>query len=331
MKVEAAEGTDQTQRYVDVDAFQGIDLEKADVPTDSHHYLYVAPAEAAPPDAEEFVHVSWEWIGEQFQEFLAESTGAYPARTTAQIADFSDTIRTELTMTDYGENQREKVQLYLDHYEDISAVQSAFEDRWEQFIQQWGQALANALDGVEIVDDPVVPDEHVTVDLSMDNGDQRRWIFRQGNGNWAWLFPREWWTDLETGDQIYARSPPNGRVGYLHRPDWNRDAALCDLELVLYLRNAPGGAPDSFHDGFAERFNADEEIPALLPGPTTRSGRKNNVLEATYDIAPESHEDFFAAYIDALARALEDHVVANPELVEAIDRIYDETVEDVTL
>jgi len=54
------------------------------------------------------------------------------------------------------------------------------------------------------------------------------------------------------------------------------------------------------------------------------------VLEATYGINVELHESFFEAYVDALERAIRDHVVRNLALVSASDAVYHETIERKT-
>ena len=329
LKVDSSEGDDQTQRYVDVASFRSIGVEKSDVPTDGHHYVYLAPSDASPPEADEFVHLTWEWVAAELQSFLAESYGEYPARTTAQLSDFTDTIRNELTMTEYQENQQEKVKLYIDHYDEISEVQTAFEERWTELTQSWGTRLAEAVDAAEIVANTDVPEEYVSAVVRMENGTQKRWIFRQSKSDWGCIFPSGWWTKLDERRPICDTPKPNGRVGFLHRLDWHREDALQDQNLIFYLRNAPSGHKE-FYDNFANRFNADEDIPELLPSATNRPGVKSNVLEATYDINVEFHDDFFEAYIEALARAIEDHVVSNPELVEKIDSIYEQTIAEDT-
>ncbi len=328
LKVGASESEDQTQDYVIADTFQSINLGKEDFPSDSHHYIYLAPGDAS-SEADEFVPVSWNWVAEVIQTFLAESHGEYPARTIAQLETFTGTIRSELTMTDYQENQQEKVELYLDYYDEISDVQQAFEEQWEEFIDTWGNKLAQVLDTATITDDPAVPEEYASVELAMENDETRIWTYQQSKANWGWMFPREWWTRLDEGRPIFDTESPMARVGFLHKPERNQEEALRDHELIFYLRNAPT-ADDDFHDGFQERFNADPEIPELLPAKTSRPGRKENVLEATYDITPEYHNDFFEAYIAALARAMEEHVVSNPELVNKIDQIYQQTIEEDT-
>ena len=328
LKVDASEGEDQTQDYVITDAFQSINLEKEDVPTDSHHYIYLAPDDTL-PGADEFVPVSWNWIAEEIQMFLAESHGEYPARTIAQLEMFSGTIRSELTMTKYKENRREKIELYLDYYNEISEVQQAFERQWETFAETWGTQLAQSVDTATIVDTFDVPNEYVPVELEIENGDRLLWTFRQGHSDWSWVFPREWWTRLDDREPISDPSTPQARVGFLHRLDGNRDEVLRDHNLICYLRNAPA-SNEAFYDGFARRFNNDENIPRLLPDLTSRPGVKSNVLQATYDINVESHDDFFGAYIATLSRALNDHVISNPELVNRIDRLYNQTVEEDT-
>lgn len=137
LKVDSPEDNDQTGRYVEVDKFDEIDLDKRAVPDDRHHYVYLAPEGTPGPDADAFVHVSWEWIASELQSFLANSYGEYPSRTTAQLNDFIDTIRTELTMTDYRKNQQEKVELAVEHYEEMIDVLDALEEHVATLNENW--------------------------------------------------------------------------------------------------------------------------------------------------------------------------------------------------
>ena len=50
------------------------------------------------------------------------------------------------------------------------------------------------------------------------------------------------------------------------------------------------------------------------------------MIEATYDIDIDAHEDFFDAYVAALQDAFVDLVVENEELIATIDELYDESI-----
>jgi hypothetical protein len=99
--------------------------------------------------------------------------------------------------------------------------------------------------------------------------------------------------------------------------------------LTFYLRNAPSGN-DDFYPRFAERFNADEKVLDALPENSQRRGRKSNVLEGTYEIDTETHENLFTGYIAALATAVDEHIVSNHTLTDRIDTIYEEILAEVT-
>ncbi|TYL37313.1 hypothetical protein CV102_16940 [Natronococcus pandeyae] len=329
LKIHASEGRDQTVGYVDVDSFDGIGLEKSEIPEDGQHYIYLAPEDASPPAADEFVQVSWEWIASELQTFLAESYDAYPARTTAQLKDFVDTIRSELTMTDYQENQHEMVELYVENYDVITNLEATFEEEWSTLEDTWGTRLAQTLDTATLVENPDVPDEYAAVELEMKNGEQREWTFRQGKSDWSWMFPREWWRKVDENRPVSDATKPNARIGFLHRLEWDRTEAVRDRTLVVYVRNAPSGYKD-FYNGFADRFaGARDEIETAIDGTNfTVTDNKSNVLRGEYDIKSDGHEGFFEAYLAALASAMTEGVVSNPELVGSLDRLYKTTIEE---
>ena len=333
LKVHASEGEEQLQRYVDVQSFDSIGLEKDDVPCDGHNYVFLAPEAASEPDAEEFVHVPWEWLVAELQSFLMESYGEYPSRTTAQLTEFVDTVRQELTMTDYQENQQEMVELFVENYDVITQLEDAFDDEWTAFEAEWGTRLAQRLDGATVIDDSEVPEEYVPVRLPGENGEERQWTFRQGKSDWSWLFPREWWTKLDESRPVSDSLKPNARVGLVHRLEWHRDEAIRDHTLVVYVRNAPSGH-ETFYNGFADRFAAveSEVRDAIADTNYVVTGNKSNVLRGEFDIAVDAHDTFFDAYVAALARAVTEVTIENPELVSTIDALYAETIdEDVSV
>ena len=324
LKVGASEGDDQTRDYVDTEAFSSINLEKKEVPADGHYYIYLAP-DGALPEADEFVPVSWKWVGEEIQTFLAESQGKYPARTITQLETFTGTIRSEFHMTDYQENQQEKVELYVDHYDEISEVQQVFDEQWEQFRETWGTRLVEALDTAVLVDNPGIQDKNVMVKIPIEGDTERKWVLLQ-DSDWASIYPSEGWrTELdETGETAH--------VYFVHRlGDRHKSVAAGDRKLKFKLQSPRHNTPDDFYENFAPKFESDEQIPDLIPSRTTRTGNKGNVLEATYDINVDSHSDFFEAYIAALSFAMDEHIISNPELVNRIDELYSETLEESRL
>lgn len=332
LKIDASEGDGQTRKYANAETFQNVDIDPTAVAESRRQYLFVTP-DGSRPESDAFAAVGWSWIASQLRAVLDSDYGSYPVRTTSQLDDFVDTIETELTMTEHERNEAAKAELYVDYYDELAEVTSAFETEWEDLIDNWGRRLATTLDDARLVEEPEgippVPEEDVLLELP-DGDDRRRyWLCRQESGKWSWLFPTDWWTHLQRDEPVYHNEKPNARVGFLHRPGFDRDSILKNHELTFYLRNAPSGN-DDFYPGFAERFNSDDEIQASFPDRTERRGRKSNVLESTYEIEIDEHGDLFNAYVAALATAVDEHIVSNHALVEHIDELYQETfVEDL--
>jgi len=321
-KIEASETNDQTERYVDVTEFGSIGLNKDDVPEDGHHYVYLAPEDASQPSSEEFVFVSWEWVASKLQSFLAESYGEYPARPTAQLDEFIDTVRSELTMTEYQENRQEKQELYVSHYDEIREVQEAFDEGWNDLKNEWGDRLIDYL-RIPRADVPSrAPEKCVACRVNRDN-DSEKWIVKQTHDDWSWILKDGWWIDLDTRE--YGKDV---RIGFLHRLDWNRTEAVRDRELKFYFRVAPP-SHDKYKDSFrAEFYDREDRVSELTPKPDEVTGNQRNLLETTYDIEVESYETFFDAYIDALGRAFDRHVASNQDLVKLLDEIHSNAVEE---
>lgn len=333
LKVDAEEGADQTDRYTDIDTFQGIslDVEGVNEGTGDAYHLYLAPEETAEPSNDTFIHMSWSWVADQLRSFLTEGRGSYPARTTAQVTDFIDTIQQELTMTDYEQNQQEKMALFVRYREAIAEAQSAFNDAWDEFQDSWGERLAAKLMDVDRVTVSDVPDEYVVLTL---DGHDERWIFRQTEGDWAWLFKEGWWRDVDSGDPIYTydSSRSDARVGFLHRLNKHRDDALMNGELRFFFRSTPPNV-DAFDAVFDDAFGEDtsSEIHQALPKRMSLTGGADTLLEGTYPIKYTDDKDFLNAYLDALATAFQENVVDNSELVNAINEQYETAFEEAVV
>jgi len=330
LKINAVEGKNQTRDYVDAEAFQSIDLVKRDVPDSGHYYVYLAPEDASPPGAEEFVQISWRWIADQIQTFLNESHGDYSARTTAQLEQLVGTIQSEGRMTNYQRNQQEKAQLYFDYYDEIQDVQSAFENQWNDFIDNWGLRLAQTLDRAKIVDIPDLSDTHVAIELETQTGDSSRWIFRQGH-SWAGI-AKEQWRRRRSGDHSIIYGPRDdddyAHITLYHRLEKNRKKAIRDgvLELTLWHGNS---SDDQFYKLVNERVsNKIDEREYELPTTINLTGRTGSILTATYNIPVAKHDNFFDAYTVALSDALIDLTDENRELITIITESFEEALEE---
>ena len=323
LKVGAVEGSDQTISYVDAESFQSIGLDKAAVPTNDHYYIYLAPDDSQPPAADEFVHVSWTWVATVLQSFIEDSRGAYPARTTAQIQDFIDTIRSELTMTEYEENEAEKAELYFQYYDEIADVQRAFEKQWKTFTENWGTRLARSLDGGVIVEDPARPDGHVVVELEGSIGDRERWVFLQGGSDWAGITLDRWRRDRDDPSRTYPDEETAVHLTLFHRLELNRDLAIRDQTLELKLWHGASNG-DEFVECFSERFAAIEADEGVtFPSTVDITGGNRSVFVAEYDIPVGEHGNFYDAYVAALRTAFLDLFVENASLFTAIDESFE--------
>jgi hypothetical protein len=297
------------------------------------YYLYVHQQDE--PEANEPNFANWTWSAlsnEVLEPFLVANASRFPQRTVAQLHEFNDDIGTISGMTDHEENEREKVALYLDHYEAITDVSEAFDQAWERFTDEWGTRLGDRLeeDGSCSYSNP---QEHVTaVEIDRQSSTRGTWNFRSSSSDWGMIFKDGWWrhTDDLAG---MRRSRPDDRsdvrIGFHHRLGRNRDLAIEARTLKIYFRNM-GANDQSFIDSFSNAFDEREaEIAALLPDSAEVTGYKKDKLVATYDIEAGTHEDFFAAYTAALKRAFLDLVVANEDLIEVIDEAFSESIAEV--
>lgn len=126
-----------------------------------------------------------------------------------------------------------------------------------------GTRLSKRLEVADLLEDGNIPKDNAAVNRA-DADERRRWTFRPGTSDWVWLFPREWWTNLDERRPISDTDKPSGRVGFLHRRDWHREEAVGDHILVMYVRNTPSSY-DDFYDTFSDRFyDVGDEIAAAI-------------------------------------------------------------------
>jgi len=123
LKVDSPETNAQTDRYAEATRLGDIDTRQHN---GTHEYVYIAPKVAPASVSEDFVDISWEHIVTELETVLTDGFGKYPSKSSAQLADFIDTIQLELNMGDINQISEETV-LYTEYAETINRVQDAFE------------------------------------------------------------------------------------------------------------------------------------------------------------------------------------------------------------
>jgi hypothetical protein len=305
------------------------------VPKDDYesagYYLYLHQADR--PDANDPEFSNWTWtafVESVLTTFIAENAPRYPQRTVVQLHDFADDIRSITGMSDPTDNVDEKIELYLDHYEAITDVTATFENQWEAFSHNWPSRLSDRLETADQGSIRSETDYHVRFDCASDAvGD---WWFRATSSDWGMIFKHGWWRSTDDLTDVLHERPDNrndARIGFHHRLENDREQALRDNTLTLYFRNM-GANDQSFIDAVADHFDTRaDDIETALPEAASLTGNKRNLIAAEYDIAPDEHDDFFAAYATALQRGFAELVGENPELITILDDTYTEAVADV--
>jgi len=123
LKVDSPETSAQTERYAEATRLGDLDTRQH---SGTDEYVYIAPKEAPASVSEDFVDISWEYIVAELETVLTDGFGKYPSKSSAQLADFIDTIQLELNMGDINQISEETV-LYSEYAETINRVQDAFE------------------------------------------------------------------------------------------------------------------------------------------------------------------------------------------------------------
>lgn len=123
LKVGSPETGDQTVRYANAASLGDLVVTEHD---GTGEYLYLAPESAPAPSSENFIPISWHTVVTHLDNVLREGHGQYPSKSTAQLADYLDTIKRELNMTDVDEISKE-TELYIQHHDMIDRLKDAYE------------------------------------------------------------------------------------------------------------------------------------------------------------------------------------------------------------
>lgn len=135
LKLYSSEGVNQTQRYIS-DDYIGNTL-KEQFPDHGQHYVYIRRPDHPQARARGFANITWRQVRQWFKPLLTDNQGRYPTRTTAQLADFLDTIQQDMTQDEHIQTAQEKMKLYFNHEDAIREAQKGLETAYEYELQNW--------------------------------------------------------------------------------------------------------------------------------------------------------------------------------------------------
>jgi hypothetical protein len=302
------EGLSQTEFYHEASR---LDVRPEETYVADGEYLYIHPADESPARSEHFANWTWPDLTETFlEEFLIDHGPRFPQRTVTQIRELRDDIREITGMSERQQNEDEKIDLYLEHYDAIRDVSETFDEHWQRFIDEWPKRLRQSLE---------------------ETGDSLDGWHLQPRGDWGYIFKHGWWRRTDDLEPITDRATDVGdaRIGWVHRLERNREDAVGARALKLQFRNC-GSNDRVFQDAFHDRAADDrQQIDARLPTAAEWTGNKRKMITATYDIELERHGDIFEAYIAALERALHELAWDNEALSEQLTRLQEAAVTEV--
>jgi hypothetical protein len=298
LKLYSSEGENQTHRYIE-DNYIGNTL-KEQFPDHGHHYVYIRRPDTPTAKADGFVNITWRQVREWFNSLLIKNQGRYPTRTTAQLADFLDTIHQDMTEDEHIQTAQEKMQLYLNHQDAIREAREGLDTVYEHEKRNW----------------------------------RRRFIEGYLPENWE----SDWHTNPTKYGQIYhstwrqddglLKDDIEIRLHFVHLIR-NKDS-FTDGKLTFQLRMPSGGEyRDRFEELFmSERF-ADELDPLLGKhdidkGPGMDYGNPRLTGKTYSVVKSELPESYYQTLQQAAREHIEVSSVISEVLNTAIEEIEDE-------
>lgn len=293
LKVRASESGTQTEEYATSSRLG--DISVSGYSEQERHYLYLAKQIHDPPTSEKFACLNWTDVQQIMGEIIADARGQYPARTTAQLVDFRDTVREEIMSEQpYDTQQGEYVELYLQHTDAIDTVRTAFERMIDHQIEGWATRFQ----------------EHYRPD---------RWdeTWRCDQGKYGKIFKDVWRRD-ENGIPVEGWSDGAFRLEFRHRI---RDEQSWKEGSVVFRTVIPKNSNDEYRNRCHEVFNnnLDELNNTVEPTKIVIKGEQRTLTEATYSFDPIKGPE---GYYTALSEAFDDHVILAPLLTEIYESAF---------
>jgi hypothetical protein len=242
----------------------------------------------------EFIHLHWKAVQRAMARVIADARGQYPARTTAQLSDFRDTIREE-TMTEqpYETQQKEYTELYLEHAEAIDAVHTAFKQMVDRQIEVWATRF-------------------------LEQHRPQKWdsSWRCESDKYGKIY-KDTWRRAEDGTTVDNWSDAAFRLEFRHRI---RDEKSWKQGRVVFRTVIPKNSDEEYRRQCQETFNSYFEQMTEKTESTNIAikGNQRTLTESTYSFDPTEGAK---AYYTSLAQAFDEHV----ELVPLLTEIYEES------
>ena len=124
LKVASSETGKQTVRYANANKLGELVVSQHQ---GEQEYVYLAPEASSPPVSDDFVEMPWSHIVDHLHDVLLRGYGQYPTKSTAQLADYLDTIQRELNMDELSEIS-EETRLYAEYKDTINRIMNQFEE-----------------------------------------------------------------------------------------------------------------------------------------------------------------------------------------------------------
>lgn len=295
LKLYASEGPNQTKRYV-TDEYIGRTV-KREFPDHGHHYVYIRRPGHTTSYADEFFDITWRDVRNSLEPLITNGQGRYPTRTTAQLADFLDTIQQDMTQDEHIKTAQEKMELYFNHIDAIREAEDGLETVYEYELQHW----------------------------------RRRFIENYLPDNWS----EEWHTNPDRNGQIYhttwrqndglALTNDTVRMHFVHLI--RDEESFRDGKLTFQLR-WPGDS--QYKDRFTDLFMSDEyaaDLDAVLGKHNIDKGpgidySNPRLTGKTYSVP---RTDLPESYYETLRQATNEHI----ELAPVINEILTTAINDI--
>lgn len=297
LKVTAPETGEQTRGYANSDRLGELDV--SDYSAGERQYVYLAKRTHSDPASERFSRLHWRDVHTAAGRVLDDARGRYPARSTAQLSDFRDTIETE-TMSDHPEDtqQDRHIELYLEHTDAIDTVRTAFERMVDRQTEEWATRF-------------------------LERYRPEKWdeAWNCESDKYGKLFRDEWRRD-ENGTPVADWSSAAFRLEFRHRIRAERS---WKTGTVTFRTVIPRNSDEAYRDRCRTVFNDHLEDLRATAESTSISieGNSRVLTEATYSFEETAGPE---GYYDTLADAFDEHVVLVPLLTEIYDRAYEDLI-----